>query len=130
MKLTHHLGHLEETLEQEIDGKPAASLRQLRLAAGLTQEELSEQAGISARTVSDVERGLRTALHHDTARRLADALRLEHDKRREFEAIARRRVAVSEPGTAGGVPAAPTPLVGRALELESIRAMFIKRSDV
>jgi predicted ATPase/DNA-binding XRE family transcriptional regulator len=117
-------------LGQERDGKLAASVKQIRLAAGMTQEELAEQAGVSARTVSDVERGLRTALHHDTARRLADALRLEHDKRREFVAIARRHVAVSEPPTAGGIPAAPTPLVGRAGELESIRAMFIKRSDV
>jgi transcriptional regulator with XRE-family HTH domain len=71
-------------LEKEINGKLAATLKQLRLAAGMTQDELAQQAGISARTVSDVERGLRTALHRDTARRLADALRLEHDKRREF----------------------------------------------
>ena len=124
------MGRVEETLEQEIDGKPAASLRQLRLAAGLTQEELAQQAGISARTVSDIERGLRTAVHHDTARRLADALRLEHANRREFEAIARGRPAVLEPVTAGALPNAPTPLLGRARELESIRAMLTKRSDV
>ncbi|MPZ14340.1 MAG: helix-turn-helix domain-containing protein [Chloroflexi bacterium] len=116
-------------MEQEIDGNLAASVKQFRLAAGMTQEELAEQAGISARTVSDAERGLRTALHHETARRLADALRLEHDKRREFEAIARGRVAISEPATAGAVPVAPTPLLGRASELESIRAM-LQRSDV
>ncbi|MCA1644706.1 MAG: helix-turn-helix domain-containing protein [Chloroflexi bacterium] len=116
-------------MKQETDGKLAVALKQLRVGAGMTQEELSERAGISARTVSDVERGLRTALHHDTALRLADALRLRHDTRREFEAIARGRVAVSEPATVGAVPAAPTPLVGRAGELESIRAL-LQRSDV
>ena len=39
----------------------------------MTQEELAERAGISARTVSDLERGLRTAVHPDTARRLGSA---------------------------------------------------------
>ncbi|MEA2477407.1 MAG: Helix-turn-helix domain, partial [Actinomycetota bacterium] len=31
--------------------------RRLREATGLTQEELAERAGISVRTVSDIERG-------------------------------------------------------------------------
>jgi transcriptional regulator with XRE-family HTH domain len=41
------------------------ALKKFRQAAGLTQEELADRAGISARTVSDVERGLRTAIHGD-----------------------------------------------------------------
>jgi transcriptional regulator with XRE-family HTH domain len=32
-------------------------LQQLRAEAGLTQEELAEAAGVSSRTVSDLERG-------------------------------------------------------------------------
>jgi DNA-binding transcriptional regulator YiaG len=35
----------------------AVVLRQLRTAAGLTQEELAETARISVRSVSDLERG-------------------------------------------------------------------------
>jgi transcriptional regulator with XRE-family HTH domain len=35
----------------------AGLLRQLRAGAGLTQEELAEAAGLSPRSVSDLERG-------------------------------------------------------------------------
>lgn len=47
------------------------------MAAGLTQAELAEAAGISERTVSDLERGLRAAVYPATARRLAEALRVD-----------------------------------------------------
>ena len=57
-----------------------STLKQLRLAAGLTQEALAEKAGISARTVSDLERGLRSVVHNDTARRLASALGLADEQ--------------------------------------------------
>ena len=36
----------------------AGLLRQLRDEAGLTQEELAEAAGLSPRSVSDLERGI------------------------------------------------------------------------
>ena len=36
-------------------------LRQLRTRAGLTQEELAEAAGLSPRSVSDLERGVNRA---------------------------------------------------------------------
>jgi transcriptional regulator with XRE-family HTH domain len=49
-------------------------LRRFRRGAGLTQEELAERSGISARTVSDVERGLRDRVYRDTAARIAVAL--------------------------------------------------------
>lgn len=54
----------------------AARVRSLRLAAGLSQAELAEAAGISERGVSDLERGLRTRVYPATARRLATALGL------------------------------------------------------
>src|SRR5437016_3525177 len=41
----------------------ASLLKKHRLAAGLTQEELAEQAEVSARTISDVERGLRSRIY-------------------------------------------------------------------
>jgi tetratricopeptide (TPR) repeat protein/transcriptional regulator with XRE-family HTH domain len=81
-------------------------LRGLRARAGLTQEQLAEAAGLSPRTVSDLERGLASTPHRDTVRLLADALRLGGWARVEFEAAARGRVA---PGRArGGGPAAAT----------------------
>ena len=68
------------------------ALKKLRAAAGMTQEELADRAGISARTVSDVERGLRRVVHGDTARRLAAALGLSERDRARFDALARGAV--------------------------------------
>ena len=95
-------------------------LKQLRAAAGLTQEELAERSGISARTVSDVERGLRTAVYPDTARRLAAALGLQEEARNSFEAIARGRATIWPQPASGTLPIPPTPLVGRAHEMEAV----------
>jgi len=52
----------------------AELLRQLRAEARLTQEELAEAAGLSPRSVSDLERGIHRTAHKDTAGLLAGAL--------------------------------------------------------
>ena|ERR1022692_497367 len=67
-------------------------LRQLRAEAGLTQEELAQAAGVSSRSVSDLERGINLTARKDTARLLADALGLAGAARDAFEASARGRV--------------------------------------
>ena len=90
-------------------------LKRHRSAAGLTQEELAERAEVSARTVSDTERGLRTVIYRDTARRLADALGLDDEARIEFEAAARGQRGAPAPAT---LPVPPTRLIGREQELE------------
>jgi predicted ATPase/DNA-binding XRE family transcriptional regulator len=106
-----------------MDEQLRAALKGLRTAAGLTQEELAERAGISARTISDLERGLRTAVHHDTARRLASALGIDDERRRRFEALAGgRKWSPSAVPPVGGLPPAPTPFLGRLRELESVKA--------
>ena len=51
-------------------------LRQLRVEAGLTQEELAEAAKLSPRSISDLERGINLTARKDTARLLARALGL------------------------------------------------------
>jgi predicted ATPase/transcriptional regulator with XRE-family HTH domain len=108
-------------VEVVTEDRLGVSLKKLRAAAGMTQEELADRAGISARTVSDVERGLRTAVHGDTARRLASALGLGEDDRARFEAVARGPVAAAEPAARpGALPAPPTRLLGRSRELGSI----------
>lgn len=66
----------------------AELLRRHRAAAGLTQEDLAERAGLSVRGVSDLERGLRPHPRPDTVRRLADALRLSDANRRDLGAAA------------------------------------------
>ncbi len=83
----------------------AGVLRGLRAGAGLTQEELAEAAGLSPRTVSDLERGLATTPHKDTVRLLADALQLGGSARVEFEAAARGHTV---PGQARGRGVAAT----------------------
>lgn len=76
-------------------GSPGDLLRSLREQSGLTQEELAERAGLSARTVSDVERGLRKRLYPDTATRLGQALGLDGDALVEFLQVARGRAPVA-----------------------------------
>ena len=64
-------------------------LRRYRRSAGLTQEELAEQAGLSARGISDLERGLKHRPHRDTVQLLADALQLTGEDRSTFETAGR-----------------------------------------
>src|SRR6266581_7349379 len=66
-------------------------LRQLRAEARLTQQELAEAAGLSPRSVSDLERGINHTAHKDTAKLLADALNLTEPARELFVAAARGR---------------------------------------
>jgi tetratricopeptide (TPR) repeat protein/transcriptional regulator with XRE-family HTH domain len=74
----------------------AELLRQLRAEAGLTQEELADVAGLSPRSVSDLERGIHRTAHKDTAGQLADALGLAEPSRALFVAAARGRRPVTE----------------------------------
>lgn len=59
-------------------------LRRYRARLGLTQHDLAERAMISARTVSDLERGVIRHPYPHTARQLADALQLLDEGRRQF----------------------------------------------
>lgn len=70
-----------------------ALLRHHRQAAGLTQEELGERAGLSRRGINDLERGVRSHPRRDTVALLAAALGLSEGDRAEFEAAARRSAA-------------------------------------
>src|SRR6185437_3864820 len=63
-------------------------LRQLRTEARLTQEELAEQAGLSPRSVSDLERGINRTARKDSALMLASALKLTGPVREAFVAAA------------------------------------------
>jgi predicted ATPase/transcriptional regulator with XRE-family HTH domain len=97
-------------------------LRQHRIAADLTQEELAEQAGLSTRAISDLERGVKQHPRKDTAQMLADGLGLEGPEREAFLAVARRPVAGAPPVSFAAprryeVPPPPAPLVGRAREI-------------
>ena len=74
----------------------AGLLRQLRAEARLTQEELAAAAGVSLRTVSNLERGINRTAHKDTAVLLAGALGLTGPAGDLFVAAARGNVPAAE----------------------------------
>src|SRR5262245_14106005 len=80
-------------------------LRERREAAGLTQEELAEAAGVSVRTVSNLETAAaaRHLPRQDTLSRLAGALHLSADDAAAFRALAR----LSPSPSPNALPAAP-----------------------
>jgi len=84
----------------------AELLRRLRTGARLTQEELAEAAGVSPRSVSDLERGINRTARKDTALLLADALSLTGQVRVLFVAAARGRAPAADVLAAGGGSAA------------------------
>ncbi|HWE64342.1 MAG TPA: helix-turn-helix transcriptional regulator, partial [Chloroflexota bacterium] len=69
----------------------AELIKQYRLAAGFTQEELAERAHVSVRAVSDLERGVKSRPYPATIRLLADALQLAEAERTVLEVAAGRR---------------------------------------
>src|SRR5215469_11575627 len=64
-------------------------LRHHRRARGLTQEELAERSGVSAATISLLERGRTHAAQRFTVRALSAALALEGDDAAAFAEFAR-----------------------------------------
>lgn len=130
-------------------------LRRLRGAATLTQEELAQAAGISTRSVSDLERGINRTAHKDTALLLADALNLAEPARALFVAAARGRapaedvLAAMQPETQQASPVAsrldpglaqpwPVPaqipldvagFTGRERELKQLESLAVARAD-
>ena len=93
-------------------------LRQLRAEARLTQEELAEAAGLSPRSVSDLERGINRTARKDTAELLAGALGLAEPARAVFVAAARGRAPAAEVLAAvrgAASPASDGPAAGESL---------------
>ena len=100
-------------------------LRRCRREAGLTQEALAEHSGLSARAISDLERGLRNAPRRETVRLLANALGLHADVRVDLESAARRpRSEAAEQGLPAQLTSVVLPftLVGRTREFEMLQA--------
>jgi predicted ATPase/transcriptional regulator with XRE-family HTH domain len=110
-------------------------LRRLRVAAGLTQEELAERAGLSRRGIADLERGARTTPHRETLGLLANALGLEGNDRTAFVATARRRLCAPAAPPRGtpdthqhNLPVQPTSLLGREEQVAALTAL-LRRTD-
>jgi non-specific serine/threonine protein kinase len=118
-------------------------LRRYRQAAGLTQEELAERAHLSARTVSDLERGLNLRPRKDSMALLAQALGLADAERARLEDAARQAALLPaaeqtlphEPARAHGglqstqakatnLPRALTSFVGRTREQAEVARLL------
>ena len=96
-------------------------LRRYRLAAGLSQEALAEQAHLSREAISTLERGARQAPRQETIDLLANALRLPPAARSLLYATARGQ-PFADPRSdlhrsSGRHPNPSLPLVGRQGEL-------------
>jgi predicted ATPase/DNA-binding XRE family transcriptional regulator len=111
-------------------------LRHYRRAAGLSQEALAERARLSARAISNLERGVKHTPRPTTVQLLAQALHLSGAERAAFIAAAR---SLAAPGRRSGVPpseqAAPSlpgylmPLIGREHD-EAAVAQLLRRPEV
>ncbi len=107
-------------------GQLGTLIRRLRLASGLSQEQLAERSGLSARAVSDLERGQRTRTRPETLRMLAEALGLTDAEREALLQAARPELKhnaghstfVHPPPNALPVPR--TALVGREREVVQV----------
>jgi WD40 repeat protein/transcriptional regulator with XRE-family HTH domain len=111
----------------------AGLLRRLRAGAKLTQEELAAAAGVSPRSVSNLERGVNRTAHKDTAVLLAGALGLTGPTAELFVAAARGNVPAAQvlaaADSAGPRPEAITgsPYRGLAAFGEQDAAFFFGR---
>src|SRR5947209_6605073 len=121
----------------------AELLKHYRVAAGETQEELAERARLSARSISDLERGVAHRPQAYTVQRLVQALGLEGEAASRFEFAARGLQSstsdarggaappISAPGDplTGNLPIPPTTFIGRQREASEVAAL-LRREDV
>jgi WD40 repeat protein/transcriptional regulator with XRE-family HTH domain len=108
-------------------------VRQLRGAAQLTQEELAAAAGLSPRTVSDLERGISRTARKDTAVLLAGGLGLAGSAAEMFVAAARGKASpaavlvAAKNGEAQQLGLAGSPYQGLSVFEEQDAALFFGR---
>jgi len=106
-------------------------IRRSRLAAELTQEELAERAGLSVRSIGDIERGVDRSPHHATVDRLIEALRLSEQETAIVQSIgSRRRGSRVRRGCpeVSRLPGESTRLIGRESD-EAAVVHLLRRAD-
>jgi predicted ATPase/transcriptional regulator with XRE-family HTH domain len=105
----------------------AALLRTFRHAAGLSQEELAELAGLSVHAIGAIERGARRRPHPHTLRALASALSLPDPDRALLFAAAAQDLG-SHGIAVATIPAPLSGLIGRGSELASLVAVLFPQA--
>src|SRR5579863_631656 len=101
-------------------------LREHRVAAGLTQEQLAELSGLGVRTIRDLERGRVARPHRESITLIATALGLPAAARDELaragRQLSQRQTPATTPAVAALVPRQLPPAVphfaGRAVALK------------
>ncbi len=110
------------------------ALRRYRLAAGLSQEALAEKTGLSARGISDLERGTRRTPRLETVRLITTALGLDQNVLADLIAMSRSTLApqtvererhelpptVERRFRVNPIPRPSTQLIGRSNEVSEI----------
>src|SRR5262249_27568612 len=116
-------------------------LQQYRAAAGLSQEELAERAGLSRRGISDLERRPRRSPHLPARPRLADTLNLDGAQRAALIASAQGTAATPlatspaadrgpDPQAHRNLPVQLTSFIGRDRELGELRKLLVEERMV
>src|SRR5215469_10307826 len=110
----------------------AGLLRTHRVAAGLSQEQLAERAGVGVRTIGDLERGRVRRPQRQSIMLLADALGLSPAARDELARAGHR--LPGPPGPAGGqvprqLPPAVPHFAGRAGALRALTGLSNAAAD-
>ena len=106
-------------------------LKRYRIAAGLTQEALAARAQLSARAISDLERGINRVPRYDTLELLITALNVTTTQRALLLSTIRPEMTVPAPRirSVSPPPLPPTALIGR--EQEMARTLtFLQRDGV
>ena len=129
-------GHYQEVMEE---GRVAtteettfgALLRRYRRARALSQGELAERAGLSPRSISDLERGIRRLPYPETLRLLIDALALtDHERTAMIDAVTRERSRPSQAGSStphvpDDLQLQPTVFLGREGQVEALKDLLL-----
>ncbi|HSH81800.1 MAG TPA: tetratricopeptide repeat protein [Herpetosiphonaceae bacterium] len=108
----------------------AELLRRYRARARLSQEQLAEQAGLSLRAVSDLERGINRMPRNATVRLLAETLKLSEAEHATFAAAARGEVSLPavSAAPAHNLPPQLTSFIGRAQDVAAVVRLILRPS--
>jgi transcriptional regulator with XRE-family HTH domain len=114
---------------------PGRLVKHYRLRKGWSQEELAERSGLSARSISDIERARQLRPSPGTVRRLADGLALTWVERREFiEQLLSHRTRAVEPSFIEGNSASHqgvySPGLDHDWERETVTVLRLLRTEL
>jgi tetratricopeptide (TPR) repeat protein/transcriptional regulator with XRE-family HTH domain len=112
---------------QPTPGSFGEALRQHRVTARLTQEELAAGSGLSVRAIRDLERGRSARPHPSSVRLLAAALKLTAAQQTELSDLTRvpgATAATTAMAVPGQLPGAVTPFVAREPELATLEMLL------